>query len=71
MREPSGLRWCNMEIPTRLHSALLVSDMQRGKEFYAGVLALKEEPRHSLDFDGVWYHLGKVLILTASWFTRA
>lgn len=48
-----------MKISKLLHAALLVSDLQRAKQFYAGVLGLKEKPRHGFDFDGVWYDLGE------------
>ena len=48
-----------MKISKLLHAALLVNDLQRAKNFYEDVLGLKEKPRHSFDFDGVWYDLGE------------
>lgn len=48
-----------MKISKLLHAAILVSDLQRAKQFYEGVLGLKEKLRHSFDFDGVWYDLGE------------
>lgn len=47
-----------MHISKLLHTALLVNDLRRAREFYEGVLGLKEKPRPALDFDGVWYDLG-------------
>jgi catechol 2,3-dioxygenase-like lactoylglutathione lyase family enzyme len=47
-----------MNISKLLHAALLVNDLQRAREFYAGVLGLKEKSRQNLDFDGAWYDLG-------------
>ncbi len=48
-----------MKISRLLHAALLVSDLQRAKQFYEGVLGLKVKPRHNFDFEGVWYDLGE------------
>lgn len=48
-----------MHISKLLHTALLVSDLQRARQFYGGVLGLKEKPRQNLDFDGAWYDLGE------------
>ncbi len=48
-----------MKISKLLHAALLVSDLERAKQFYEGVLGLKEKLRHGFDFDGVWYDLGE------------
>ncbi|MFP5344371.1 MAG: VOC family protein [Gammaproteobacteria bacterium] len=48
-----------MKISKLLHAAILVSDLARAREFYEGVLGLKEKPRHNFDFDGVWYDLGE------------
>ena len=49
----------NMKISKLLHAALLVNDLQRAKQFYEGVLGLKEKLRHDFDFEGVWYDLGE------------
>jgi catechol 2,3-dioxygenase-like lactoylglutathione lyase family enzyme len=48
-----------MKISKLLHAAILVSDLARAREFYEGVLGLKEKARHSFDFEGVWYELGE------------
>lgn len=48
-----------MNISKLLHAALLVNDLARAREFYEGVLGLKEKPRHAFDFEGVWYDLGE------------
>jgi glyoxylase I family protein len=47
-----------MKIGRLLHAAVLVSDLDRAKQFYGGVLGLKEKPRHSFNFDGAWYDVG-------------
>jgi len=41
-----------------LHAALLVSDLDRSKEFYGGLLGLVEKPRPDFGFPGAWYDLG-------------
>ncbi|NEO85831.1 MAG: glyoxalase [Spirulina sp. SIO3F2] len=46
-----------MQITSYLHTAILVADLERAKQFYGGVLGLKEVAR-SLKFPGVWYQLG-------------
>lgn len=49
-----------MRIGGLLHAALLVTDLARAREFYGGVLGLKEKARPDLDFRGAWYDLGEV-----------
>lgn len=41
-----------------LHAALLVTDLERARAFYGGVLGLKEKPRHTFNYPGAWYDLG-------------
>ena len=48
-----------MKILTLLHSALLVTDLKAARQFYGGVLGLKEKPRPDFDFPGAWYDLGE------------
>ena len=48
-----------MRISNLLHSALLVTDLDRAKRFYREVLGLKEKPRPAFDFPGAWYDLGE------------
>jgi catechol 2,3-dioxygenase-like lactoylglutathione lyase family enzyme len=47
-----------MRIKKMLHAALLVTDLEKAKAFYGGVLGLKEKTRHSFNFPGAWYDLG-------------
>jgi catechol 2,3-dioxygenase-like lactoylglutathione lyase family enzyme len=47
-----------MHIKRMLHAALLVTDLDRAREFYGGALGLKEKQRHSFNFPGAWYDLG-------------
>lgn len=46
-----------MQIIGYLHTAILVADLERAKQFYGGVLGLTEVAR-SLQFPGAWYQLG-------------
>ena len=39
------------------HIAVIVTDVERSKNFYGGVLGLQEIPRPPFDFGGVWYQL--------------
>jgi len=48
-----------MRIDKLLHAALLVTDLDRSKRFYGGVLRLTEKPRPDFDFPGAWYDLGE------------
>ncbi|MFN3594486.1 MAG: VOC family protein [Thiobacillaceae bacterium] len=42
-----------------LHASLLVSDLERARAFYEGILGLTPSPvRPSMDFPGVWYDIG-------------
>jgi catechol 2,3-dioxygenase-like lactoylglutathione lyase family enzyme len=41
------------------HVAIIVTDLERSKQFYAEVLGFPEVPRpESFDFPGAWYQLG-------------
>ena len=48
-----------MQIGKFLHVALLVSDLDRAREFYGGLLGLREKPRHKFNHPGAWYDLGE------------
>jgi catechol 2,3-dioxygenase-like lactoylglutathione lyase family enzyme len=42
------------------HASLLVTDLDRARSFYEGVLGLMPSPsRPPMAFDGVWYDLGE------------
>lgn len=42
-----------------LHAAFLVSDLERARAFYEGILGLTPSPaRPVMDFPGVWYDIG-------------
>lgn len=46
-----------------LHASLLVSDLDRARAFYEGVLGLVASPaRPQMAFDGVWYDIGPAQI---------
>lgn len=47
-----------MKITRPLHVAFLVSDLEHAKQFYEAILGLKQKPRPTFNFPGVWYDLG-------------
>ena len=45
------------------HVAIIVTDLERSKHFYASVLGLREVPRpDSFDFPGAWYQMGETCL---------
>ena len=46
-----------LQITALNHIAVCVTDVERSKRFYGGVLGLKEIPRPPFPFDGAWYEL--------------
>ena len=48
-----------MRIGKFVHAALPVSDLDRAKEFYGGLLGLREKPRHKFNHPGAWCDLGE------------
>ncbi len=50
-----------IEIVNCLHTAILVSDLDRAVEFYTNVLGLKRVDR-SLNYPGAWYQIGDMQI---------
>ena len=48
-----------MELRKLLHAGLLITDLERSRQFYSGILGLKEKPRPDFDFPGAWYDLGQ------------
>jgi catechol 2,3-dioxygenase-like lactoylglutathione lyase family enzyme len=47
-----------VDVETLHHVALCVTDLERAKRFYGGVLGLEELERPPFDFPGAWYALG-------------
>ncbi|MGH7570757.1 MAG: VOC family protein [Gemmatimonadota bacterium] len=47
-----------LAIETLHHVSLTVTDLERAKRFYGGVLGLRELERPPFDFPGAWYALG-------------
>jgi glyoxylase I family protein len=41
------------------HTAVIVTDLERAKRFYGGVLGLREMPRPDFGFGGAWYRVGE------------
>ncbi len=57
-----------MQINQALHSALLVSNLEKSEQFYSNVLGLQKIDR-DLKFPGIWYQIGNFqlhLILAAT-----
>jgi glyoxylase I family protein len=51
------------EITAFLHASLLVSDLERARAFYEGILGLTPSPaRPEMNFAGVWYDIGSAQI---------
>jgi glyoxylase I family protein len=48
-----------MELRRLLHAGLLITDLERSRAFYTGILGLKEKGRPDFDFPGAWYDLGE------------
>lgn len=46
-----------MQITQYLHTAILVSDLERSAKFYGEILGLAQVER-SLKFPGIWYQVG-------------
>ncbi|NES72766.1 MAG: glyoxalase, partial [Okeania sp. SIO2D1] len=46
-----------MQIKKCLHTAILVTDLEKAKEFYGQILGLPQVERQ-LKFPGVWYQVG-------------
>lgn len=45
------------------HVAIIVTDLDRSKQFYGSVLGLQEVPRpESFDFPGAWYQMGETFL---------
>ena len=50
-----------MQVKHYLHTALLISDLERSQHFYGTVLGLDKIDR-SLKYPGIWYQLGAIQI---------
>lgn len=47
-----------MKVESLHHVSVLVTDLERAKAFYGGVLGLVETKRPPFDFPGAWYQIG-------------
>jgi catechol 2,3-dioxygenase-like lactoylglutathione lyase family enzyme len=47
-----------LSVETVHHVAITVTDIERSKQFYGGVLGLPEVRRPDFDFGGAWYEIG-------------
>ncbi|MEO8417981.1 MAG: VOC family protein [Methylophilaceae bacterium] len=49
-----------IEIKQLMHAGLIVSDLNKSRAFYEGLLGLTPNPaRPDFGFDGVWYDIGR------------
>ena len=49
-----------IEIKQLMHAGLIVSDLNKSRAFYEGLLGLTPNPaRLHFDFEGVWYDIGR------------
>ncbi|MEO0968599.1 MAG: VOC family protein [Cyanobacteria bacterium J06639_18] len=48
-----------MEITQCLHTAILVTDLERAEHFYGEVLKLPKAKERPMKFPGSWYQIGK------------
>ena len=49
------------------HITIIVDDIEATRDFYVGLLGMKEMPRPDFDFPGAWFQIGNVQIhVTAS-----
>jgi glyoxylase I family protein len=48
-----------MKITQCLHTAILVSNLERAEKFYSGILGLSQCDRHNFKFPGTWYQIGE------------
>jgi glyoxylase I family protein len=54
----TSIHW--MKIIGFHHASLMVSDLERARHFYEGILGLVPSSRRPrMDFDGVWYEIGE------------
>ena len=42
------------------HVSVTVSDLEKAKAFYGGLIGLKELPRPPFNFPGAWYQIGNI-----------
>ncbi|MBP0001859.1 MAG: VOC family protein [Cyanobacteria bacterium SID2] len=47
-----------MQVTRYLHTAILVSDLERSERFYSEILGLPKVDR-SMKFPGIWYQIGE------------
>ncbi len=46
-----------MAILKCLHTAILVSDLNKAQAFYGDILGLEESPERAFNFPGIWYQI--------------
>lgn len=51
-----------LRVKTIDHVTLVVKDLRRSHEFYAGILGMEPIPRPRFSFDGSWFQAGKTQI---------
>ncbi|MDJ0680657.1 MAG: VOC family protein [Xenococcaceae cyanobacterium MO_167.B52] len=51
-----------MAIRKCVHTAILVSDLDKAQAFYGDILGLEESPERAFNFPGIWYQIGNYQI---------
>lgn len=52
----------NLGVNSIDHVTLVVADLDRSREFYAGLLGMEEKPRPDFGFPGAWFEAGNTQI---------
>ena len=52
----------NLAVQTIDHVTLVVSDLEKSRQFYAGLLGMEEKPRPDFGFPGLWFQAGATQI---------
>lgn len=52
----------NLGVNSIDHVTLVVTDLDRSREFYAGLLGMEEKPRPDFGFPGAWFEAGNTQI---------
>ena len=52
----------NLAVKTIDHVTLVASDLEKSRNFYAGLLGMEEKPRPDFGFPGLWFQAGSTQI---------
>src|SRR4051812_5217629 len=60
--EGPGLAAAGIRVKGIDHVTLVVKDLERSRQFYAGTLGMREVPRPAFPFAGLWFQAGRTQI---------